>query len=98
MVNTFPKGICPKVNIIAQLEYELAYYDSAVHRFNNYTTLTPHWDFEVKTNHLIPARLSNNKQKSKKKKKKERKKRPAEYGLCCPSVPQSENQRKRKER
>ena len=33
-VHTFPKGICPKVNVIARLEYELAYYDSAVHRFN----------------------------------------------------------------
>ena len=40
-VHTFPKGICPKVNVIARLEYELAYYDSAVHRFNNYTTRTP---------------------------------------------------------
>ena len=38
-VHTFPKGICPKVNVIARLEYELAYYDSAVHRFN--TTRTP---------------------------------------------------------
>ena len=28
----------PKVNVIARLEYELAYYDSAVHRFNHYTT------------------------------------------------------------
>ena len=37
-VHTFPKGICPKVNVIARLEYELAYYDSAVHRFNHYTT------------------------------------------------------------
>ena len=36
-VHTFPKGICPKVNVIARLEYELAYYDSAVHRFNHYT-------------------------------------------------------------
>ena len=24
-VHTFPNGICPKVNVIAQLEYELAY-------------------------------------------------------------------------
>ena len=39
--HTFPKGICPKVNVIARLEYELAYYDSAVHRFNHYTTRTP---------------------------------------------------------
>ena len=40
-VHTFPKGICPKVNIIVRLEYELAYNDSAVHRFNHYTTRTP---------------------------------------------------------
>ena len=40
-VYIFPKGICPKVNVIARLEYELAYYDSAVHRFNHYTTRTP---------------------------------------------------------
>ena len=39
--HTFPKGICPKVNVIARLEYELAYYDSAVQRFNHYTTRTP---------------------------------------------------------
>ena len=29
------------MNVIAWLEYELAYYDSAVHRFNRYTTRTP---------------------------------------------------------
>ena len=40
-VHTFPKGICPKVNVVARLEYELAYYDSAVHRFNHYPTRTP---------------------------------------------------------
>ena len=40
-VHTFPKVICPKVNVIARLEYELAYYDSAVYRFNHYTTRTP---------------------------------------------------------
>ena len=31
------QGYCLKVDMIAQLEYELAYYDSAVHRFNHYT-------------------------------------------------------------
>ena len=41
--HTFPKGICPKVNVIARLEYKLAYYDSVVHRFNQYTTRTPPW-------------------------------------------------------
>ena len=40
-VHTFPKGICPKINIIARLEFKLAYYDSAVHHFNYYTTRTP---------------------------------------------------------
>ena len=40
-VDTFPKGICPKVNVIAQLEYELAYYDFAVHLFNHYTRRCP---------------------------------------------------------
>ena len=33
--HTFPNGIT-KVNVLARMEYELAYYDSAVHRFNNY--------------------------------------------------------------
>ncbi len=40
-VHTFPEGICPKVNVIARLEFELAYYDSAVQRFNHYTTRMP---------------------------------------------------------
>ena len=44
-IHTFPKGICPKVNVIARLEYELANYDSAVHRFNHYTTRTPPVDY-----------------------------------------------------
>ena len=43
-VHTFPKGIGPKGNVIARLEYELAYYESAVHRFNHYTTRTPRED------------------------------------------------------
>ena len=40
-VHGLHKGICLKVNVITRLEYELAYYDSAVHRFNHYTTKTP---------------------------------------------------------
>ena len=39
-VHTFPKGICPNVNVIAQLEFELRYYDSAGRSFNHYTTST----------------------------------------------------------
>ena len=40
-VHAFPKGISPKVNVIERLEFELAYYDSGVRRFNHYTTRTP---------------------------------------------------------
>ena len=29
------------MNVIARLEFELAYYDFTVHHFNNYTTRTP---------------------------------------------------------
>ena len=32
------------MNVIARLEFELAFYDSAVHRFNHYTTRTRHHD------------------------------------------------------
>ena len=34
-------GICQIVNKIERLNFELAYYNSAVHRFNHYTTRTP---------------------------------------------------------
>ena len=47
-VHTFPKGIFLKVNIIAQLEFEIVYYNPAVHRFNHYTTRTPLENFEFK--------------------------------------------------
>ena len=39
-INTFPKGICPKVKVIARLEFEVVYNDSAVHCFIHYTTRT----------------------------------------------------------
>ncbi len=45
-LHTFPKGICPKVIVIVRLEYELAYYDSAFHRFNHEDTLFGFWDLE----------------------------------------------------
>ena len=32
------KCICPKINITVRLEFELAYYKSAIHRFNHYIT------------------------------------------------------------
>ena len=33
-VYTFPKSICPKLNVIARLELELDHYDSALQCFN----------------------------------------------------------------
>ena len=39
-VHTFPKCICTKVNVITRLEFELAYYESAVQRLNHYTRKT----------------------------------------------------------
>ena len=56
-VHTFPKDICPKVNVIARLEYELAYYDSAVHRFNHYTTRTPPRSFSYTYTHILSLSL-----------------------------------------
>ena len=40
-VPKFPKDIFPKMNVIARLEIELAYYDFTVQRFNGYTTEPP---------------------------------------------------------
>ena len=43
---TFLKGISPKVNVIARLEFELADNDSVVQHFTQYTT-TPHQKKDV---------------------------------------------------
>ena len=40
-VHIFPKGNCLKVNVIAQLEFELVCYDFAEHCFNDNTMGTP---------------------------------------------------------
>ena len=40
-VHTFSLCICPKVNIRARLEFEIAYYDSAVQSFNHYAPRAP---------------------------------------------------------
>ena len=40
-VHTFPKGINSKVDVIAQLEFELCNYDIAVEHASYYTTETP---------------------------------------------------------
>ena len=39
-VHTFPMGIIPKVNVIALLEFELAYYNPVVQLVIHYTTRT----------------------------------------------------------
>ena len=36
-VHTLRKGICPIMNVIAWLEFELAYHESADQRFNHYS-------------------------------------------------------------
>ena len=42
-VHTFLKVICPKVNVIVRLEFELAYYDIEVKDINHYAARTyPH--------------------------------------------------------
>ena len=50
------------MNVIARLEYELAYYDSAVHCFNHYTTRTPQND-QQGSNNTLPGTSKINKQK-----------------------------------
>ena len=64
-VHTFPKSICLKVNVIARVDFELAYYDSAVHRVNHYNTKAPAKtelprpiDFERTLNYIIPISIS----------------------------------------
>ena len=34
-VHSFPKDICPKVNVIAQLEFQYVYFEAAVHQHLN---------------------------------------------------------------
>ena len=35
-VHTFPRGICTKVNLIAQLEFQLVYFKVAAKHFSHY--------------------------------------------------------------
>ena len=44
-VHAFPKGICPKVNVIAWLEFEPAYYEPAYYDL----TITPRFFAYFKT-------------------------------------------------
>ena len=46
-VSSFPKGISPKVNIIVQLEFELAYFEATVRHFSHYTLGTSLCSFGV---------------------------------------------------
>ncbi len=38
--HTFPKGICSKVDVIARLEFELAYFEAVVQHFSHSATAT----------------------------------------------------------
>ena len=37
-VHTFPRGICPKMNRLAQLVFKLSYYDVTVQHIGQYAT------------------------------------------------------------
>ena len=52
-VHIFPKGINPKVNVIAWLEFELAYYDFAVEHVSHYATGSYQSLFISQTNRII---------------------------------------------
>ena len=41
-IHTFPNGICPKINVIEWLEFELFYFENVGLRFICYTMGTPH--------------------------------------------------------
>ena len=40
-IYTFPKGVSLRVNMIAWLEFEFAYFEAAVRHFDFYATPTP---------------------------------------------------------
>ena len=44
-VHIFPRDICPKVNVIAQVEFELVYCNIAVLHVSHYVTETPQSSF-----------------------------------------------------
>ncbi len=77
-----------KVNVIARLDYELAYYDSADQRFNHYTTRIPIRIIEETCCHLNSSKkpsantdvknskiVNNNDNNNNMKKKKKKKKK-----------------------
>ena len=41
MIHAFPKGISPKVNVLARLEFELAYYDVKLKHVRHNTMENP---------------------------------------------------------
>ena len=58
MFNTFLKGICQKVTVIAWVEFELAYFEAAVQHFCQYDTVTPSSQIMLQgTDYLISVLL-----------------------------------------
>ena len=60
----FPKGISSKVNIIAPLQFELAYYDGAVPQVSHYTSGIPFPLFILGFIYWDIVQISNGKIKS----------------------------------
>ena len=52
-VHTFPNDICPKVNVIARLKFELACFDSTVKRLYHYAMKTPPTGCHRNTFHIL---------------------------------------------
>ena len=50
--HSFPNGISPKVNVIARLEFELAYYVVTVQHFSHYTMKTSSIKNEILTTYV----------------------------------------------
>ena len=48
-VQTFPKGMSPKVIIIAQLQFKFTYYEVEVQYFSHYATGFSSWLYILKT-------------------------------------------------
>ena len=40
-IHTFPKSISPKTNVMARLEFELAYFEATVQHFSHYDIYFP---------------------------------------------------------
>ena len=55
----FPKGICLKVNMIALVEFKLAYFEATVHYFSHYATRSDLQYGDIKKNDALKKVMSD---------------------------------------